>query len=307
VVSESAGAMGWYPVNNHPLDKATYTFRITAPKQYRVAANGLLKTETVQGDLKTTVWEETHPLASYLATLVIGNYQLVTETGPNGLPIRNYFPPEAGEDLTSGFSQTSAMISYYSQVFGPYPFEAYGVVVLPTELGFALENQTLSIFGTDMADELTAAHELAHQWFGDSVSLAAWKDIWLNEGFATYAEALWMEHLDGKAAGEAYMREIYTQAQARQMAAPFDPGVEHLFDEAVYYRGACVLAALRLEVGDEVFFKILQTYFARYQDRNASTADFIAVAEELSGEDLTDFFQAWLFADVVPPLPAAAP
>lgn len=303
VVSESAGAMGWYPVNNHPLDKATYTFRITAPKQYLVAANGLLKSEVVKGEMKTSVWEEIHPMASYLATLIIGKYKLMTETGPNGLPIHNYFPSDAGQNLTGSFSQTSEMISYYSQVFGPYPFESYGVVVVPLNLGFALEDQTLSIFGQDMADEISAAHELSHQWFGDSVSLKAWKDIWLNEGFATYAEALWVEHAQGKAAGDKYMQNIYNRAKSKNLAAPANPSVENLFSESVYMRGSLVLYALRLKVGDELFFKILQEYYARYQDGNASTDDFIATAEQVSGQDLKSFFDDWLFSDQLPPLP----
>lgn len=303
VVSEAAGAMGWYPVNNHPLDKATYTFRITAPKQYLVAANGLLQSETVNGEMKTSVWVEIHPMASYLSTLVIGKYELVTEIGPNGLPIHNYFPPEADSEVTDSFSRTSEMIAYYSQVFGPYPFESYGAAVLPFELGFALENQTLSIFGLDSSDELTAAHELSHQWFGNSLSLKSWKDIWLNEGFATYAESLWVEHTEGKAAGDEYMRDIYNQAVSKKMAAPADPAVENIFDEFVYYRGGCVLYALRLKLGDEVFFKIVREYYTRYQYGNASTDDFIAVAETVSGQDLKGFFDDWLFSAQIPPLP----
>ena len=303
VVSESDGAMGWYPVNNHPLDKATYTFRITAPKQYVVAANGLLKSEVVNGEMKTSVWEEIHPMASYLATLIIGEYKLETQSGPNGLPIHNYFPPNAGQDITGSFSRTSEMISYYSQVFGPYPFESYGGVVVPLELGFALEDQTLSIFGNDMVDELTVAHELSHQWFGDSVSLKSWKDIWLNEGFATYAESLWVEHTQGKAAGDQYMRKIYEDAKAKNMPAPEDPSVGNLFDSSVYMRGGCVLYALRLKLGDEVFFKILREYYSRYQYGNASTEDFIAVAETVSGQNLKSFFNDWLFSAQIPPLP----
>ncbi len=303
VLSESAGAMSWYPVNNHPLDKASYTFRITAPKQYVVATNGLMKSEVVKGEMKTTVWEETHPMASYLATLAIGHYKLFTETGPNGLPIHNYFPPEAGGEITSAFSRTSEMIAYYSQVFGPYPFESYGAVVVPLELEFALENQTLSVFSYDMVDEITVAHELAHQWFGNSVSLRSWENIWLNEGFATYAEALWVEHTEGKAAGDDYMRDIYAKARAKNMAAPGNPEARHLFDDFVYYRGACVLHALRLKVGDELFFKILHEYYARYQYGNASTDDFIAVAQSVSGQDLQAFFTDWLFSAEIPPLP----
>jgi aminopeptidase N len=303
VVSEPSGSMGWYPVNNHPLDKATYTFRITAPKQYVVAANGLMKSEVVNGEMKTSVWEETHPMASYLATLVIGKYKVETQTGPNGLPIHNYFPPDAGQEIKGGFSRTSEMISYYSQVFGPYPFESYGVVVVPLELGFALEDQTLSIFGKDSASEIAAAHELSHQWFGNSVSLKSWKDIWLNEGFATYAESLWVEHKQGKTAGDQYMRDIYNQAKAKNMPAPEDPSVGNLFDNFVYDRGGCVLYALRLKLGDDVFFKILHEYYARYQYGNASTDDFIAVAEAVSGQDLKDFFNDWLYSDKIPPLP----
>jgi aminopeptidase N len=303
VVSESAGAMNWYPVNNHPLDKATYTIRITAPKKYAVAANGLLKVETENGDQKTYVWEVTHPMASYLASVVIGQYDLKTDTGPGGLPLRYYFPIGAGKSITGSFERTSEMISYYSEVFGPYPFESYGVVVVPEDLEFAVENQTLSLFGQDMADEITAAHELSHQWFGDSISLKSWKDIWLNEGFATYAEALWVEHTEGKTAGDKYMRDIYDEARANKLAAPEDPSVGNLFDDSVYYRGGCVLYALRLKLGEDVFFKILREYYARYRDGNASTEDFIAVAESVSGQDLKDFFSDWLYSDKIPPLP----
>jgi aminopeptidase N len=303
IVSEPSGSMGWYPVNNHPLDKATYTFCITAPKQYVVAANGLLKSEVVNGDMKTSVWEEAYPMASYLSTLIIDKYKLVTETGPNGLPIRNYFPPEADSKITSSFSHTSEMIAYYSQVFGPYPFESYGAAVIPAELGFALENQTLSIFVTNMVDELTVAHELSHQWFGDSVSLKSWKDIWLNEGFATYAESLWVEHTEGEAAGDQYMQNIYDEAKSKNMAAPADPAVENIFNDFVYDRGGCVLYALRLKLGDDVFFKILREYYARYQYSNASTDDFIAVAETVSGQDLKSFFDDWLYSAKIPPLP----
>ena len=303
VVSESTGAMGWYPVNNHPLDKATYTFRITVPKQFVVAANGLLKEKVENGATTTYVWETTHPMASYLATVEIGKYKLETATGPNGLPLHYYFPPNAGQDIMSSFSHTSEMISYYSEVFGPYPFESYGAVVVPLDLGFALEDQTLSIFGQNMVNEITAAHELSHQWFGDSISLKSWKDIWLNEGFATYAEALWVEHTRGKAAGEKYMNNLYADAISKNLPAPANPSVKNLFAESVYMRGGLVLYALRLRVGDDVFFKVLHEYYARYQYGNASTDDFIAVADRVSGQDLKSFFDDWLFSDKIPPLP----
>jgi aminopeptidase N len=303
VVSEPSGTMNWIPINNHPTDKATYTFEITVPEPYVVAANGLLKSETDNGDTKTYLWEATTPMASYLATVNIGMFQVVTEEGPDGLPIRNYFPPENLVDGKLATRRTSEMIAYYSDTFGPYPFEAYGILVIPQDYGFALENQTLSIFGQDMLDELTVAHELAHQWFGDSISLKSWEDIWLNEGFATYAEALWVEHNEGKESANEYMRDIYGQITIFDLPAPGTPRVEELFGRSVYYRGGWVLHALRSQVGDEAFFEILHEYYARYAGKSASTEDFIAVAEEVSGQDLKSLFDDWLFGDQIPPMP----
>jgi aminopeptidase N len=303
VVSEPSGAMNWYPVNNHPTDKATYTFEITVPEPYVVAANGLLKSETDNGKTKTYLWEATTPMASYLATVNIGMFQVATEKGPNGLPIRNYFPAENLEQGKAATKKTSDMIAYYSDTFGPYPFEAYGILVIPQDLSFALEDQTLSIFGQDMLDELTVAHELSHQWFGDSITLKSWEDIWLNEGFATYAEALWVEHNDGKKAADQYMRNIYDQIMSNHLTAPATPRVEDLFGASVYFRGGWVLHALRSQVGDDAFFKILHEYYGRYAGKSASTEDFIAVAGEVSGQELKTFFNAWLFGNQIPPMP----
>lgn len=303
VASEPSGAMNWYPVNNHPTDKATYSFKITVPEPYVVAANGLLKSTIDNGDTTTYIWRATTPMASYLATVNIGIFQVITQEGPNGLPIRNYFPAANITQVISATSRTDEMIQYYSDTFGPYPFEAYGIVVIPQDIGFAEEDQTLSIFGQDMLDEPTVAHELSHQWFGDSVALKSWQDIWLNEGFATYAEVLWVEHIEGKREADQYIRYFYEQAMENNLAAPGTPHVEELFDASVYFRGGLVLHALRAEVGDETFFKILREYYTRYAGKNASTSDFIAVATEISGKDLTNLFDAWLFGDKVPPLP----
>ena len=168
-------------------------------------------------------------------------------------------------------------------------------------LGLALENQTLSLFGGNMVDEDVVAHELAHQWFGDSVTLSAWPDTWLNEGFATYASALWLEHTAGPEALEARMRRFY--GAARNMLPPGEAPEGNLFHDTVYVRGAWTLHALRLEVGDQAFFQILRTYYDRYQYANASTEDFIAVAEEVSGQELDAFFQSWLFDREAPPKP----
>ena len=312
VASEPVGAAAWYPVNDHPLDKATYTFEITVPEPYVVAANGLLTDTLVDDGLITYIWENTHPMASYLATINIAEFTEVTEQGPDDLPIRNYFPSRLAEKAVPVFERTADMIAFYNEIFGPYPFEAYGVVVADTPLFFALETQTLSLFGAQVVPEavigevagfneveITIAHELAHQWFGNSVSPAQWQDIWLNEGFATYASALWLEHDQGPQALRRMMNGFYDRLERRKYT-PGTPEFDDLFNTGVYQQGAWTLHALRLKVGDDLFFEIIRAYADRFRYGNATTEDFISVAEEISGQELDDLFDAWLYDGGVP-------
>ncbi len=303
VLSEPSGAMNWYPNNNHPTDKATYSFYITVPERYVVAANGLLINIVEQDGLHTYHWEASDPMASYLATVNVARFDMVQEEGPDGLPLINFFPSQSSSRMQRNFANTGEMIAYFSELIGPFPFESYGAIVMDAPLGGALETQTRSIFGRSATIEIIIAHELAHQWFGDSVSLATWRDLWLNEGFATYFQYLWIEHTKGKTIFDATMLGSYTAIKTGSMPPPGNPPLDNLFGPSVYVRGAMTLHALRLTIGDELFWEILQTYYARYQGGNAGTADFIAVAEEVSGQDLTDFFQGWLYADTIPDLP----
>jgi aminopeptidase N len=313
VLSEPDGAASFYPVNDHPLDKASYTFRVTVPDPYEVAANGVL-TETIANEGTTTfVFEAREPMASYLATVNIDEFDLETSQSENGVPIRNYFPTGSPEAMRRPFERQGEMIDYFGEIFGAYPFEVYGALVIDTAFGAALETQTMSIFSKAMIDpnelegsESVVAHELAHQWFGDSVSLADWRDIWLNESFATYAQGLWTEHTRGSEALNQWVREIYAYVleNRQSMTPPGEPTAERLFNAGVYYWGALGLHALRLEVGDETFFEILQTYHERFKGGNASTADFIAVAEEVSGKELSAFFDSWLYSENLAPIPA---
>ncbi len=303
VLSEPSGAMGWFPNNNHPTDKATYSFHVTVPADYMVAANGLLQTIIERGDWHTYHWEATDPMASYLATVNVARFEMVQETGPADLPIINFFPPEQSQRLQRKFAVTNEMLDYFSSAIAPYPFESYGAIVMDAALGGALETQTRSIFGRSATVDLIIAHELAHQWFGNHISPATWRDLWLNEGFATYFQHLWTEHSKGKTIFDATMRGMHVAIRSQQLPPPADPPLDDLFGPSVYIRGAITLHALRLTVGDDVFWEIVQTYYARHQGGNASTADFIAVAETVSGEDLTDFFQAWLYAAEIPELP----
>jgi aminopeptidase N len=278
-----------------------------------VAANGLLQSVDEGGSTSTYHWESIHPMASYLATVNIADFTLQTAVGPDNLPIRSYLPSGVASSNLAAMNKIPDMIAFFNGVFGPYPFEAYGMVVADTELPFALETQTISLFGKQVVvgeggPETVIAHELAHQWFGDSVSLANWKDTWLNEGFATYASFLWWEHT----AGENVFNQILTSQYndlvdptnvPGRFVPPGNPQPRQLFNSGVYRRGAWLLHALRLRVGDATFFNIMRGYYQRYQYANATTDDFIYVAELVSGEDLSSFFDAWLYDERVPDVP----
>lgn len=315
-LDEPQGAATWFPVNDHPSDKASYVFRITVPRPYVAAANGVLvKTEAGETD-QTFVWEMQEPLASYLATVAIGEYELEEDTAPNGVAIRNYFAPPLAEAAAEAFARTGEILAFYAELIGPYPFDVYGVVVPNVDTKAAMENQTLSLFGRDVLSkrlsdpvvgEIFISHELAHQWFGNSVTIARWKDIWLNEGFATYATWLWLEHARGREALEEQVKQSQSLLAENDRRPPGDPGADDLFGASVYRRGALTLHALRLTVGDDVFFDILREWAARYRHGNARTEDFIALAEEKAPSsmkaELDGLFEGWLYGDGLPELP----
>jgi aminopeptidase N len=238
----------------------------------------------------------------------IDKYVLETMQGPDGVLIRNYLPPDFPETSKAGIDQLADMLAFFSELFGPYPFEAYGIVIVdfPDNGPAAMETQTLSQHEVDeflySLSERIIAHELAHQWFGDSVSLESWQDIWLKEGAATYAEWLWMEHKEGANALDTKVRSLYSM-YTFSPDPPGNPSPTNLYTNTIYDRGALTFHALRLRIGDETFFQILRTYTERFRYGNASTADFIAVTEEVSGQDLGEFFDAWLYDPEIPAIP----
>ncbi len=305
VVSEPAGAATWFPANDHPTDKATFRFEITVPADLEVVANGLRVSNEVNGDRQTWVYEASDLMATYLASIVIGDLTFHESTSPTGVPIRDAYPPRLADAARIDFGSTGEMLGVFEDWFGPYPFEVYGQVVVDEVLGFALENQTLSMFGSDLVTGLglidqIVAHELAHQWYGNAVSPATWQDIWLNEGFATYGEWIWAEASGGRTIAES---AAATHAEADFGVAPGDPGPEELFQPTVYLRGGLVLHALRVDIGDEAFRTVLREWARRFDDATAATADFQDLAEEVSGTDLDGLFDAWVYGDGLPPLP----
>lgn len=306
VVSEPDGARSWFPCNDHPSDKASYSFRLTVPKPLLAAANGVLMDTITTPTGLTWLWEMVDPMASYLTTVVIGDYAVVDDLEASavaGVPVRNLLPPnflDTAEPLIrENLALQGEMIAFLSDYLGPYPFATYGIAFVPGVPG-GLETQTLAVVGVPLQEVLV--HEIAHQWLGNDVSVARWNDIWLNEGFATYAEWLWQEHR-----GEATVAELvaftYSQQEALSLPPPGSPPPHDLFNRSVYGRGALMLHALRLHIGDKAFFGILPIWVERYGGGSGSTDDFIALAEEISGSDLTSLFDGWLYADTMPQLP----
>jgi aminopeptidase N len=311
VWSEPNGAASWFPVNDHPLDKATYRFEITVPKPWIVAANGHLAESEEQGPKTRYVWEMNRPMASYLATLDIDMYTVVEQEGPGGVSLRSYLPPNPPKEAQAAISKLPEMMSFLSSIFGQYPFDEYGMLVTEPDIapcrwpvGGAEETQTLSLFCPKLTnlDEATVIHELAHQWFGNDVSLSSWKDVWLKEGMATYAEWMWANRDQGLDGLTEFVKD--QMASYSPATKPGEPPADDLVQWENYMGGALTLHALRLKVGDKVFFEILRTYLDRFQYGNAGTQDFIAVAEEVSGQELSDFFDSWLLETSLPSLPA---
>jgi aminopeptidase N len=313
VAGQPEVAATWFPVNDHPLDKASYTFHVTVSAGLEVVANGLPAGTSSAGGWSTHVWDARSPMASYLATVAIGDFDIRVRRAAHGLPIIDAVDPDVGTVADAALSREPEILSFLERVFGPYPFESAGAIVDDYAVLFALENQTRPVYSPIFfflgLGETVVVHELAHQWYGDSVGLARWQDIWLNEGFATYAEWLWSEHV-GVDSPQQRFDDAYAAIAAHDpfWALPIgDPGPARLFDSPVYDRGAMTLQALRISIGDQAFFSLLRTWARNNAGGTATTADFTALAERVSRRDLGAFFEAWLFSPTKPPPPHLLP
>ncbi|MGP4093797.1 M1 family metallopeptidase [Nonomuraea sp. KM90] len=301
--NEPQGAMTWFPGNHHMTDKATHRFTVTVPSTRVAVANGDLVAKVPKGGRTTYVWDSREPMASYLATVSIGKFELA-DSRIGGHRVTTAVDPKLAGDAAGFPDRHPPVLDYFSSIFGPYPFSSTGGIVdHAPEVGYALETQTRPIYPRVPSESLLA-HELAHQWFGNSVTPTLWRDIWLNEGFATYAEWLWADKLGTRTVQAAFDQAYATAAEDEFWQTPTaDPGgPENLFHDPVYDRGAMTLHVLRREVGDDAFFAILRAWAGEHKYGNADTAAFIALSERVSGRQLDALFDAWLFKPGKPSL-----
>lgn len=301
VVSEPDGSMTWYPVSDHPRDKATYSFEITVPEGKVAVANGLPAREPVTaGGTTTWFWDAPDLQASYLTTASVGDFeQRPVSDSRSGVPILDFvdtkLTPGQRNITNASLDRQPAMIDFFESTFGPYPFNSYGSIVDNDSVGYALETQTRPVYSRQ-ARVGTVAHELAHQWLGNAVSPDDWRYIWLNEGWATYASWLWEEEDGGPTAQATFDEWFGADHDSDYWTLTIgDPGPFGLFAGPVYDRGAGTLHALRVKVGDDAFFAATREWIERYDDSTGTTEDFIAIFEEESGQDLDTFFDIWLF------------
>ena len=307
-------AAGWFPVNDHPRDKAAYTFHVTVPDGLGVVANGFLEGQATANGWTTFDWNAPEPMASYLATIDIGEWDIRQWTTESGLPVYDAVDPdlvadpELGPSIDASLARQGEALDVLSDLFGPYPFSTVGAIVDDQDdLFFALETQTRPVYSKYFwpdGGDFVVTHELAHQWTGDDVALEQWQDIWLNEGWATYAEWMWGEH-EGFFTPQDAFDANYAGIPADDPFWSFvigEPPHEDLFGNPVYLRGGMTLQVLRNRVGDADFFEIAHQWTAQQGGGTGTTAQFIALSEQVSGQQLDDLFDAWLFTGTKPSL-----
>ena len=317
VLSLPIGAPTWFPCADHPSLKAAYQVAVTAPAGTSVLANGRLVGKQ-QRDFGTR-WTYRHdgPMATYLATLVMGQLTVETASGPAGVQIRDAFPAHLADQARVDLGRQSQMLKTFASLFGPYPFDVYGTAVLDGvnalsatgSFGGTYGAQTLGLLDASLIDgkrthENLVARALASQWFGGSVSVSSWASIWLSTAFARYAEWVWLEKSGGASAdtsARAAMARLRSMGRDLLVA---EPGAERILDERVALRGACFLHALRLTMGDYTFFQLLRVWCNRNQSGVAQTGDFLQLVPDVYTEqDLTAFMKAWVSAAPLPDLP----
>jgi aminopeptidase N len=307
VASQPHGAPSWFPCNDRPSNKARYRIAVTTSSDHHVVANGVLTGRKRAASGTTWVYEQVEPMAPYLATVQIGRYVSKIDTA-SPVPLRLVYPRMRARQVGEAFARQGEMITTFARLFGPYPFVDYTVVVTNDSLEIPVESQGMSIFGSNFLrpgweSERLIAHELAHQWFGNSLTVRYWRDIWLHEGFACYSEWLWSEASGGPPAAEHAAKHWRRLAALPKNLRLGDPGATTMFDDRVYKRGALTLHALRTTIGDAAFFGLLRSWVAAHAHGSVSTTEFTAFASTYTRRPLDAFFKAWLVDLALPRLP----
>ncbi|MGW4272451.1 M1 family metallopeptidase [Streptomyces seoulensis] len=307
-LGQPVGSMAWFPGNDHPLDKATYDVSVTVPEKLTAVSNGVLRSETRAGGRRTFHWHTAEPMATYLATVAVGEFEVRRSRLKDGLPVYVAVDPALAEESEPVLAKLPEIMEWAETNFGPYPFSSTGAIVARIPgVDYALETQDRPTFPGE-PDTTTLVHEIAHQWYGDSVTPKSWRDMWLNESFATYAEWLWAEDYGGRSAEETFKNVYAGKGDNGTDVWAFPPGrptsAAVISDAPVYDRGAMVLHRIRQTVGDDAFYDIIQGWAAAHRHGNASTADFTAYVEKKApDEDFTEIWKDWLYGEEKPPLP----
>ncbi len=312
-ISDPDAARYWWPCYDHPWDKAVVDLHITMRSDWKVAANGIRSQIINNGNgTSTTHWLGSNPMTTYLVCITAGPYVEINQVVPelNNLPVQNFVTQGQYNNALTDLQNLPLMISYFSELFGDYPFEKYGNATVNMSTYGAMEHQTMTTLGNyiitgNQSYEPTIAHELAHQWFGDAVSFLTFKDVWLSEGFATYSEHLWTDKRFGWQSAADYVGSSFHQYYNswENNVGPqtiYDPAFLEYFYPPSYEKAASVLHMLRLKIGNQNFFNLLRLYFDTYKHGNAVTAEFQAMAEQISGQDLDQFFNQWIYGSGVP-------
>jgi aminopeptidase N len=321
--SQPDGAQSLFPVNDHPLDRADVDLVVTTPTGVEAISGGAIVSESQAGSGDTVVWEMID-IAPYLIPLAIGQFTVVSDRVVDGVQYDVWVSDDLVESTAiETFDIQPDVIAFFEERFGPYPFDRAGALIVDDDLGAALETQTIPTYTATSArwGEIVIAHELAHQWFGDSITLEQWDDIWLNEGFATFAHWLWLEERFGRDRYDSEVEVAYrllsgigltesgvTPAVAadRVRAAfppPDDPRAADLFNRSVYDRGGLALVALRDSVGDTALFDLIRTYTQRFRGSSITTEAFLALVDEALGAEPAALLAAWVGDVEIPPLP----
>ncbi len=308
----------WIPCLDHPSAKATVSFTVAAPPREIVVANGKFVTMTRNGAAPST-WrfEEAKPIPAYCMVVAASEGVQLDATERTVTPLSYYVPQKDRAYAPKGFSAAGPAVAFFSQTIAPYPYEKLALIVAATRFG-GMENSSAIVFSNTLFDlhnnekmsvrfgipqriESVVAHEIAHQWFGDSVTELTWADLWLSEGFATYFAGLFIEKYDGQDAFREYMRgaaERYFAYEKQRKARIHDIETQDLMkllNENNYEKGAWVLHMLRTRLGDEVFFRGLRAYYNAHRDANATTEDLRKALENSSGKNLREFFARWVY------------